>query len=154
MPIKRITISLLAVLGVLAPIAPAQASDKTLEKALKPYKTKLTHDVAYLAGFKAPSKSKAASALKELSTIHGDLSGANKAAKDNQASSTNGKTGRADVLTGLKYALSGAADAEKSAKAAKSGKSSTAKSDAKSDIALIKKAIPPLEAGGSKLGLF
>lgn len=154
MSIKRTTISLVVVLGALVPVAPAQASDKTLEKALKPYKSKLTVDVAYLANYAAPSKSKASSALKELSKVKGDLNGALKAATDNQASSSKGKTGRTEVIAGLKDALKANAEAQASANAAKSGKSSTAKSDAKTEKSEIDKAIAPLEAGGKALGLF
>jgi hypothetical protein len=154
MSIKRITISLLVVVGALAPVATAQASDKSLEKALKPYVSKLTTDVAYLANFATPSKGSAGSALTKLSKTHGDLAGVEKVANTNQASSANGKAGRLDVIAGVKDALTATADADAAAKAAKSGKSSTAKSDAKSAKSEIKKAIPLLEAGGTKLKLY
>src|ERR1700734_3250323 len=144
MSIKRITISLLVVVGALAPVATAQASDKSLEKALKPYESKLTTDVAYLATFPAPSKGSAGSAQKKLSKIHGDLSGVEKVANENQGSSANGKAGRTDVIAGVKDALTATADAEAAAKAAKSGKSSTAKSDATNAKNEMKKAIPLL----------
>jgi hypothetical protein len=154
MSIKRITISLLVVFGALVPVAPAMASDQSLEKALKPYKTKLTTDIAYLANFATPSKSKASSDLKQLSKVKGDLNGALKAATDNQASSSKGKAGRTDVIAGVKDALKAESEAVASATAAKSGKSSTAKSDAKTEKSEIDKALAPLEAGGKALGLF
>ena len=139
-------------LGALAPAG--AASDKSLENALKPYKSKLTADVAYLANFKAPSKSKAGAALKKLATVNGDLTGAKNAAENNQASSSKGRSGRTAVIAGLTDALAAVADGKASASAAKSGKASTAKTDAKAELKETNKAIPLLESGGMKLGLF
>jgi hypothetical protein len=138
--------------GALAPMA--IASDSSLEKALKPYKSKLTVDIAYLANFKAPGRSGAGAALKQLSKIKGDLNGAKSAATDNQGSTASGKTARTQVISGLGDALTSLADDQKSANAAKSGKASTAKSDAKAGFKEINKAIPLLESGGMKLKLF
>ena len=150
---KRVVLSLLVMIGLLAtPVA--LASDKSLEAALKPYKAKLTTDIAYLANFKAPTKSKAAAATKELGKIASTLNGAKKAAEDNQASSSKGKAGRTDVINGLTDALSAASDGKSAASAAKSGKGSSAKSHAKSEKTEIDKAIPLLETGGTDLKLF
>jgi hypothetical protein len=154
MPMKRFTIPLLVMLGLLALAPLAAASDKSLENALKPYKTKLTTDVAYLAAFKAPSKSKAGGVLKKLSKIEGDLNGAKNAANGQQASTSGGTQGRSEVLSGVGDLLAGAGDAKSSASAAKAGKSGKAKSDAKQALKEINKAIPVLEAGGMKLKLF
>jgi hypothetical protein len=151
---KRVVLPLLVLLGLLA-VAPAGfASDQSLAKALKPYKSKLLVDVAYLGNFKAPSKSKAAAALKRLSTIKKDLTGAKNAAEGQQASTSKGTTGRTDVINGVTDMLTATSDAVNSAKAAKSGKTSAAKSDAKAEFKEVNKGIPPLEAGGTDLGLF
>jgi hypothetical protein len=152
--IKRIMLPLAICLsvGALAPMA--MASDSSLEKALKPYKSKLTVDVAYVANFKAPSKSGAAAALTKLSKIKGDLNGAKNAATANQGSTASGKTARTQVISGLSDSLTALADDQKSASEAKSGKASTAKSDAKAGFKEINKAIPLLESGGQKLKLF
>jgi hypothetical protein len=154
MHLKRFTIPLLVMLGLLAFAPLAAASDKSLENALKPYKTKLTTDVAYLAAFKAPAKSKAGGVLKKLSKITADLNGAKNAANGQQASTNSGKQGRTEVLSGLGDLLAAAGDAKNSASAAKAGKSATAKSDAKLELKATNKAIPLLEAGGTKLKLF
>jgi hypothetical protein len=151
---KRAVVPMIVLLGLLA-VAPAGlASDKSLAKALKPYKTKLTTDVAYVATFKAPSKSKAGAAETKLKKIKTDVTGAKNAATGQQASTSKGKTARADVLEGLGYVLNAIKDAHSSAAAAKKGKASTAKSDAKAAVTETNKAIPPLEAGGQDLGLF
>ena len=125
---RLLTAALLGIL-VLAPVA--HASDASLEKALKAYKTKLTNDVAYLSTFAAPSKSGSSSVSKKLSRIRGDLKGAQSAAQNNQASSANAIKGRTEVLTGLGYALVAEGDAKAATSAAASGKKATAKSDAK-----------------------
>jgi hypothetical protein len=147
-------IALTALIGALAVVSAASASDSSLEHALKPYKNKLTSDIAYLATFPAPSKSSASTVSKKLSTIEKDLKGAQSAAKNNQASSPKVATGRSEVLTGVSDALKATADATASAAAARAGKKSTAKNDAKSARAEISKAVPVLEAGGMALGLF
>jgi hypothetical protein len=151
---KRAVLPLLLVLIGLLATPVALASDSSLEKALKPYKTKLTTDIAYLAGFKAPAKSKASAASKELGKIESTLNGAKKAAKSQQASSTKGRTGQADVIAGVTDALTATSQAKASAAAAKSGKASTAKADAKTEFKTVSKAIPLLETGGKDLGLF
>ena len=152
--IKRFMLPLVICLslGALAPLA--MASDSSLENALKLYKSKLTVNIAYLANFKAPSKSGAATALRKLSKIKGDLNGAKNAATANQGSTASGKAARTQVISGLGDALTSLGDDQKSATAAKSGKASTAKSDAKAGFKEINKAIPLLESGGMKLKLF
>ena len=154
MLMKRFVLPLILMFSVLALAPLAAASDKSLESALKPYKSKLTTDVAYLAAFKAPSKSKAGGVLKKLSKIEGDLTGAKNAANGQQASTSSGTQGRTEVLSGLGDLLAANGDAKNSASAAKAGKSSTAKSDAKLELKATNKAIPVLEAGGMKLKLF
>jgi hypothetical protein len=151
---KRALLPLLILLGLLAAAPVGLASDKSLENALKPYKSKLAADVAYLASFKAPNKSKAGAALRKLSTITHDLTGAKNAAASNQASSSKGNIGRSEVIAGLSDALVAAADGKASSSAAKSGRVSTAKAEAKAELKETNKAIPLLESGGMKLGLF
>jgi hypothetical protein len=149
---RLLTAALLGIL-VLAPVA--HASDASLEKALKAYKQKLTTDIAYLSGFSAPSKSAASGVSRKLSTISGDLKGAQSAAQNNQASSAKGSKGRSEILAGLGYALVAERDAKAATSAAASGKAATARSDAKRARAEIAdKAIGPLESGGMALGLF
>jgi hypothetical protein len=149
---KRIALTVVVGALVIAPVA--SASDSTLEHALKPYKTKLTTDIAYLATFSAPSKSAARGVSKQLLKVEKDLKAAQSAAKNNQASSAKVATGRTQVLTGLSDALIAVADANASVKAARAGKTTTAKNDAKSARSEITKAVPVLEAGGKALGLF
>lgn len=145
----------IALLGTVVLVPVAHASDATLEKALKAYKHKLTSDIAYLSTFPAPSKSTAAGVSRRLSTIRGDLKGAQSAAQNNQASSAKASQGRSEVLTGLGYALVAEGDAKSATSAAASGKAATAKSEAKKARAEIAtKAIAPLESGGMALGLF
>jgi hypothetical protein len=151
---KRVVLPLLLVLIGLLATPVAFASDSSLKAALKPYKSKLTVDIAYLADFKAPTKSKAAAATKKLGQIQSTLNGAKKAAEGQQGSTSKGKAARTDVINGVTDALTATSQAKASAAAAKSGKSSTAKSDAKAAFKTIGKAIPLLEAGGKDLGLF
>jgi formate-dependent nitrite reductase cytochrome c552 subunit len=146
--------ALTVAVGALVIAPAASASDSTLKNALKPYSSKLTSDIAYLATFPTPSKSTAGSVSKHLSKIEKDLKGAQRAAQDNQASSSKGTTGRSEVLTGLGDAIKATADANASVAAARAGKKSTAKNDAKSARSEISKAVPVLEAGGKALGLF
>lgn len=154
MSIKKFIVPLIVIVGVLATASVGLASDASLKKALEPYKKKLTTDIAYLANFKAPAKSKAAAASKELGKIESTLNGAKKAAKSQTASTSKGKKGQTDVIAGVTDALTATSDGKASAAAAKSGKSSRAKSDAKSELKAIDKAIPLLETGGEDLGLF
>lgn len=149
---KRIALTVL--LGALGIAPAATASDSSLTNALKPYKTKLTADISYLATFQAPSKSAASGVSKKLSKIGKDLKAVQKAANDNQASSSKVATGRSEVLTGVGDALKATADANASVTAARAGKKATAKKDAKAARAEISKAVPVLEAGGHALGLF
>jgi hypothetical protein len=151
---RRVVLPMLVLLGLLAAAPVGLASDTSLKNALKPYKSKLLVDVAYLGEFKAPTKSKAGAALKKLSTIKKDLTGAKNAAEGQQGSTSKGKAGRTAVITGLTDMLVATGDADNAAKAAKSGKKSTAKSDAKAEYNEVNKGIPPLEAGGKDLGLF
>jgi hypothetical protein len=151
---KRVAVPMLVLFSLLALASTGLASDASLKSALKPYKKKLTSDVAYVATFKAPAKSKAGAAEKKLKRIKTDVTGAKNAATGQQASTSKGTTARADVLKGLGYVLIAIKDANSSAAAAKSGKASTAKKDAKAAVKETNKAIPPLEAGGTDLGLF
>jgi hypothetical protein len=151
---KRAVLPLLVLFGLLAVAPVGVASDRSLESALRPYKSKLTADIAYLANFKAPSKSNAGGALSKLSSVKGDLTGAKNAAQHNQASSAKGRAGRSEVIAGLSDALVAVADGAGSASAARSGNASTARSDAQAELREIDKAIPLLESGGMKLGLF
>jgi len=154
MPMKRVGLSLLVIVGLAVAPAPGWATDASLKSALKPYKTRLTTDVAYLAGFKVPKKSAVGGVLKKLSKITKDLQGAATAANRNQASSNTGRQGRTQVLAGLHDATSAGAAARACAKAVRSGKGSKAKTDHKQVQSNINKAIPLLESGGTKLKLF
>jgi hypothetical protein len=145
---------LLVLLGLLAVASLAQASNATLEKAMKAYEKRLTTDISYLANFSAPSKHAAFSTLSKLSTITRDLAGATKAATDHQASTSSGRKGRTQILAALHDATTATSDAKASATAARSGKTSTAKRDAKAEQSEINKAIPLFESGGKTLHLF
>ena len=149
---KRIALSV--VLGGLVIAPAATASDSSLTNALKPYKAKLTSDIAYLATFQAPSKGAAGGVGKKLAKIEKDLKAVRGAAQANQASSSKGATGRSEVLAGVGDALTATGDAKASVAAARAGKKATAKKDAKAARAEIAKAVPVLEAGGHALGLF
>jgi hypothetical protein len=151
---KRVLLPLIVSIGLLAVAPLAQASDASLEHALKPYKTKLTTDIAYLSSFSAPSKSRAAAALRRLSKVGGDLAGVTRAANSQQASTKSGRKGRKLVFEGLHDATLAVGDARVSATVAKSGHGSTAKRDARSERAEINNAIPLLEQGGKLLHLF
>jgi hypothetical protein len=151
---KRWLLPLLIVAGLLAVAPLAQASDASLKHALSAYKTRLTNDISYLAGFKAPSKSAAGGVLRKLSKVHHDLNGAMVAANGQQASTRSGRKGRTLVLSGLHHALLATSDAQASASAARAGKRGTAKTDAKNEQTEINKAIPQFEQGGRLLHLF
>ena len=58
------------------------------------------------------------------------------------------------VIGGVTDMLTATGEATSSAKAAKSGKASTAKADAKAEYKEVNKGIPLLETGGTDLGLF
>ena len=151
---RRVGISLVIVMGLAALAGPAWASDATLKNALKPYKTRLTADVAYLAAFKVPSSSAASGVQSKLSKISKDLQGATQAANANQASTKNGRKGRSQVLDGLHDAIAAADSARACVKAVKAGKASAAKSDRKLEQSNVNRAIPLLESGGKLLKLF
>jgi len=145
---------LLVSVGLLAGVPLAQASDVTLEKAMKPYEKRLTTDISYLSSFSAPSKRAAPAMLTKLSRIHNDLAGATDAADSQQASTSTGRQGRSEVLSALHDASLATNDANACATAARSGKTSAAKRDAKAEQGEIDKAIPLFESGGRKLNLF
>ena len=145
---------LLLLLGLLALAPLAQASDATLEKAMKPYEKRLTNDISYLSNFSAPSKKAAPSTLNKLSRISSDLAAATKAATGHQASTSSGRKGRTQILAALHDATTATSDARTCAKAARAGKKSTAKRDAKTEQRQINKAIPLFESGGKLLKLF
>jgi hypothetical protein len=151
---KRVVLPLVVLLALLAPAPLALASDASLKKALKPFKARLTADIAYLAGFSAPSRARASGALSKLATIRKDLSGATRAATNNKASTKSGRKGRTLVLSALHDATLATGDARASAKAARSGNRSAAKRDAKHERSEINKAIPRFESGGKLLHLF
>lgn len=151
---KRVLTPLVICSALLAVAPFAHASDSSLKHALKAYEANLTKDIAYLASFKAPSKSGASAALHKISKVESDLNGAKQAANGQQASSSSGKTGRSKVLSALHYALVAASDAKASATAARSHEASTAKKDAKATVSETNKAIPLFESGGKLLHLF
>lgn len=150
---KRVMLPLLVSLGVLAVAPLAQASDASLEHALKPYKARLTSDIGYLANFSAPSRRAASGALSTLSKVRADLNGATHAANGQQASSSSGRRGRSEVLSAFHDATVAAGDAQASAHAARAGHSSTARRDAGEEQTEINSAIPLFESGGGLLGL-
>jgi hypothetical protein len=151
---KRVALSILVLLGMLAAAPLAQASDASLTKALKRYETRLTTDIGYLSSFSAPSRKAAPAALHKLSNVSRDLTGATSAATGQQASTSSGRKGRTQVLSGLHDATLAASDARATAAAARSGKRSTARRDAKEEQREINKAIPLFESGGKLLHLF
>ena len=151
---KRVALPLLVAVALVAVTPVAQASDQTLRRALQAYKTRLTADIAYLASFSAPTKSKASVALRRLSKVRSDLTGATRAANGQQASSGSGRRGRKLVLSGLQHALTAAGDARASATAARSGNRAAAKRDARHERGEINQAVPLFESGGRLLHLF
>ncbi|MGP0036132.1 MAG: hypothetical protein ACLP4R_16395 [Solirubrobacteraceae bacterium] len=153
-PVSLTRLILLGLLGLLVLVPLAQASDATLQKAMRPYDKRLTTDISYLSNFSAPSKKAAPSTLSKLSTISSDLSGAIKAASGQQASTSSGRKGRTQILAALHYATAATNDAKACATAARVGKRSTAKRDAKTEQSQINKAIPLFESGGKLLKLF
>ncbi|MHB1571932.1 MAG: hypothetical protein ACYCXW_24030 [Solirubrobacteraceae bacterium] len=152
--IRAIPAILLALMLAFAFASAANASDASFRRALAPYKTKLTTDIAYLSNFSAPSKRAAPSSLRTLSRISRDLAGATKAAKGQQGSTTSGRKGRSEVLSALSYATSATSYARSSATAARGGNRSRALAYARSEQARIDKAIPLFEDGGRRLHLF
>jgi hypothetical protein len=151
---KRLVVSLVVALSVAVTAPTALASDATLKHALKPYISRLTTDIAYLASFTVPSKAKVGSVLHKVSKIGADLTAVTKAAKGQQASTKKGAQGRTLVLAGLRDATTANGLAKACAKAVKAGKKSLAKTDRKKEFATINKAIKEFESGGKDLHLF
>ena len=152
--IRSVPAILLALVLAFALTAPAHASDASFKRALSPYKTKLTTDIAYLSNFSTPSKRAASGSLNTLARIGRDLSGATSAARGQQGSTSSGREGRSEVLSALRYATSATSFARSSASAARVGNRSLAAGYARSEQATIKKAIPLFEDGGRRLHLF
>ncbi len=151
---RRIALSCLVSIAVLATPSLARASDASLKHALAGYQSRLTSDIGYLANFSAPSRGAAGGVLARLSGVQGDLSGASRAASGQQASSSAGRKGRALVLSALSAALTATADARSAAVAARAGNSSGARGDAGKERSAINQAIPRFEQGGTLLHLF
>lgn len=140
--------------GALVNAPLAQASNATLEHALKSYDKRLTADIGYLSSFAAPSRARAGAALRRLTTVRTDLAGATRAATTHQASTASGRRGRTDILVALRDATAATSDARNSATAARAGRRTTARSDARAEQRQINAAIPRFEAGGRLLHLF
>jgi hypothetical protein len=153
-PIQRVALPLLVSLGLLVATPLAQASDASLERALKAYGARLTGDIGYLSSFSAPSKRAAGAVLHRLSKVRDDLAGATRAATGRQASTSSGRKGRKLVLSGLHDATAAAGDARACATAARSGNRFAAKRYERQEQSEIGKAIPMLESGGKVLHLF
>jgi hypothetical protein len=151
---KRVALPLVVAVGLLAVAPLAHASDASLKRALRAYKARLTTDIGYLASFAAPNKGAAVGALRRLSTVRGDLTGATHAATLQQASTSSGRRARTLVLSGLHDAIAAVGDARASATAARSGNRSAAKRAARKARDETNKAIPLFESGGRLLHLF
>jgi hypothetical protein len=151
---KRIALSVLVMLGLLAGAPIAHASNASLTHALKPYETRLTTDIGYLSSFSAPSRTAASAALTKLSRVRRDLSSATGAASGQQASTNSGRKGRTLVLSAMHDATLAAGDAQASATAARAGRHGVARRDAQSEQTEISRAIPSFESGGRLLHLF
>lgn len=152
---RRTLAGLLLVCAALLAAAPlARAGDGSIRRAMKPYKVKLTVDIGYLSNFSAPSRKAAPGALRRLSRIRTDLTGASRALRHQRASSRNGRRGRADVLKALHHALTATTRARSSARAARAGHRITARRIARSEQRQIDRAIREFETGGRLLRLF
>lgn len=150
---RRTALSLLAFgLLVVAPLA--QASDRSLEQALKAYQSRLTADIGYLSSFSTPTRRSAGAVLSRLSRIGSDLSGASRAARGQRASSRSGSRGKSLVLSALSNASVAVSDARAAAYAARSGNHSTASRYTRAEQSAINRAIPQFESGGHLLHLF
>ena len=141
-------------LGLLASAPLAQASDRSLEHAIAPYKGRLTSDIGYLANFSAPSRHSAPGVQTRVARILGDLAGVTSAANSQHASSNSVRHGQSLVLSALHYATLAADDARVSAGAARSGNGAGARNDARAEQHQINRAIPLFESGGRLLHLF
>lgn len=150
---RRTALSLLT-LGVLVVAPLAQASDRSLERALKAYQSRLTADIGYLSSFSTPSRGSAGAVLSRLSKIGSDLSGASRAARAQRASSRSGSRGRSLVLSALSNASVAVGDARAAAYAARAGNRSTAARYTRAERSAINRAIPQFESGGHLLHLF
>jgi hypothetical protein len=151
---KRIATPFLALVALAVAVPVAGANDASLEHALGAYKSRLTADIGYLASFSVPSRAGAGGTLSRLSTIQHDLAGARHAASAQQGSSSAGRRGRTLVLSALGDAIAAAGHAQSSANAARSGKTSTARSEARTESSDINRAIPLFQQGGTLLHLF
>lgn len=141
-------------LALLIVVPLAQASDASLERALKAYKGRLTVDIAYLSNFSVPSHKAAATVLHKLSKVRSDLSGARRAATHQQASSSSARKGQALVLSALRDVLAAESDAHACAAAVRSADRAAAKRDQAKEQSEVNKAIPLFESGGKLLHLF
>ena len=144
----------LVVVGLLVGAPLALASDASLQRALKVYENRLASDIGYLSSFTTPTRCGAPAVLRRLSSVRTDLSGATQAAARNQASTSSGRTGRAQVLSALRYAATATVDADYSARAARAGNRTRARRYARAEQGMINRAITLFEAGGRRLHLF
>jgi hypothetical protein len=151
---KRYLLPVLACVSVLASSAIAQASDRSLERAVGAYKGSLTSDIGYLASFSAPSSRGAAAAQARVGRILRDLAAAGSAARSQRASSSSVRRGQSLILSALHYATLAADDARSSAGAARSGNGAAARGEARAEQSQINRAIPLFESGGHLLHLF
>jgi hypothetical protein len=151
---KCFALSVLVSLSLLALAPLAQASDRSLERAVAPYKGRLTSDIGYLANFSTASRRGAAAVQTRVARILGDLATVTSAAKSQHASSKSVRRGQSLVLSALHYATLAADDARASAGATRSGNGAVARSDARAEQAQINRAIPLFESGGHLLHLF
>lgn len=151
---RRVVLALAVAISLLVSAPLASASDASLKRALKPYTTRLTRDVAYLANFSVPSKTAVPSVLSRLGKIGHDLAAVTHAATANHGSTTSGRKGRALVLEGLHDAQAAANEARACADAVRSGDGSAATRDQGQERRKINKGIGALEAGGKLLHLF
>ena len=151
---KRIALPWLVMLAVLAGAPGAQASDASLQHALKAYEARLTSDIGYLASFAAPSRGAAGAALTKLSGVQRDLAAASRAASGQKGSSSTGRKGRSLVLSALGGASTAAGDAVAAASAVRAGRGGAVKGDVAAEQRAINRAIPQFEQGGRLLHLF
>jgi hypothetical protein len=152
--VSRAVVPVLFLLSLLTAAPLAQASDRSLERAIAPYKSRLTSDIGYLSNFAAPSRHSAPGVQTRVARILGDLAAVTSAAKGQRASSSSVRHGQSLVLSALHYATLAAEDARASAGAARSGNGAGARGDARAELSQINRAIPLFESGGHLLHLF
>jgi hypothetical protein len=152
--LRRAAAASLVLIGMLLAGSTAQASDASVQRALKAYETRLAADIGYLSSFTAPTTRGAPAALRRLATVQTDLNGATTAANSHQASTRSGRTGRTEVLSALHHASLAATEAQRCGKATRAGHHADARRDAKAEQGEINEAIPLFEAGGKRLHLF